>query len=138
MFVEELCVGVRIDKREVNRMKYIKMVLIVILFFVLFGCAPKIPNTEKGKELLPAIDKSFSLYIVDKPKNIPKLEELRQIGISNVTKINTSYALEYAKREYPFLKLEKEPTYIVFNHEKIIYQTDERDKMIEFLQKRMK
>jgi len=116
-------------------MKYIKLFFILSILLLLFGCNPSIPKTEKGKELLPTIPNSFSLYVVDDKVSVPRLDELKQLGIQTVTKINSTYALEDAKEEYPFLELKKAPTYIVFNQKKIVYQTNERQKLIEFLQK---
>lgn len=107
-----------------------KKVIVVTLILLLFGCSST-NSEEKEERFLAKKSEKVVLFIVGDERDSFDLEE--DEGISNIESIFNASSLERAQQKYDFLKLKKEPTYVVFDDKEEIYRTNNYDQLVTFL-----
>jgi|GEM_PF-3983865 len=108
-------------------MKKIKLcILILILTMTLFGC-----NSASLKGLLSEKEDQYSLYVIGDELDGSEFEER---DINNVYSILNASSLEVAQKNYPSLKIETSPEYIVFDHKELKYRTSHFEELVSFLE----
>ncbi|WP_226537491.1 hypothetical protein [Fictibacillus halophilus] len=88
-------------------------------------------NSSRGEMRFLAEDKNkVALFVVGDDLEAFELEEK---GVKNIQSIFNAISLKKAQQKYPFLKLKKEPTYVVFDNEKQIFNTTDYNELVKYL-----
>lgn len=88
-------------------------------------------ESPSGEKKFLAEDKNkVALFVVGDDLEVFELEEK---GIKNIQSIFNAISLKNAQQKYPFLKLEKEPTYVVFDNKKQIFNTSDYNELVKYL-----
>ncbi|OOE12561.1 hypothetical protein [Fictibacillus arsenicus] len=86
------------------------------------------PSGEK--KFLAEDNSKVALFVVGDELEVFELEEK---GIKNIQSIFNAISLKNAQQKYPFLKLQKEPTYVVFDNKKQIFNTSDYNELVKYL-----
>jgi hypothetical protein len=108
---------------------------LVILYIFLLGCDVFQSTDISQHQLMAEKEGELSLFVVADKQVTVDLNSLDKQGIYNVHKIIETDSLKDSQRKYKFLKLEKSPTFVVFDYKQVLFKTSEYDKLIEYLKK---
>ncbi|MCA1318285.1 hypothetical protein LC085_00050 [Bacillus tianshenii] len=107
--------------------------LIIILFTIIFmsGCS-FMERNEKMQNLVAEDENKYAIFVAGKVDTIT-FDLLEEHSIHHVQSMWHEESLQFIRDEYDFLEIDRIPTFIVFDHEKIVYKTHDQDDLIEFL-----
>ncbi|GAA0593792.1 hypothetical protein GCM10009001_07470 [Virgibacillus siamensis] len=110
--------------------KFIFFSLLILLLMAMVSCSEseKDQYAKNYPELLPDQEKEYQLLSISDEITLKELEKKDiYIGVRNIP------SLETVNEEYPQLKLEKAPAYVLFDINGLVYKTYDYDKLIKFL-----
>ncbi|CAG9623759.1 hypothetical protein [Sutcliffiella rhizosphaerae] len=113
-----------------------KNIIISFLFVLLLtGCSNLLSsanNKAKFERLLSDDEYTYSLFIAS-PRELITLNILEENNITNVSRIQHE-ELQYIDKEYKFLKINRSPSFLVFDNKEMIYMTENQSDLVNFLQ----
>ncbi|MGD6830579.1 hypothetical protein ACQCT5_00360 [Sutcliffiella halmapala] len=107
--------------------------LLLIVFGILFlsGCS-FMERNEKMQNLVAEDENKYAIFVAGKVDTIT-FELLEEHSIHHVQSVWHEESLQFFRDEYAFLEIDRTPTFIVFDHKKIVYRTHDQDELIEFI-----
>ena len=109
--------------------------LFCFLVMIITGCSNQSDAEKMPSHPLLSSDKNnFSLLVIDETGTYEMGNEWQeQNEIGNVKTVHGRTSIEQTREEYKFLKIDKSPTFIVFDSKEAVFQTENEEKLIEFL-----
>ncbi|MFS8602531.1 hypothetical protein LRO89_07990 [Priestia megaterium] len=101
---------------------------IVVIILMVSGCSYKKEYANEYPKELLSDGNGYSVLAVGKEIKNPE-------NIDGIKKVRYYKSTKEAKEEYPKLEIKNAPYFMVFNKEKVVYKTDEYNKMINFVKK---
>lgn len=105
----------------------------LLSFFMLFllGCGDDSDVESDYDPFLPDEEDSYGLYIVtESEENEIDFEVLRENNINNTSQFSGTDSLENTQLS----EIEEVPSYLVFDTEGKVFETNDKEELLEFLQ----
>ncbi|WP_064093474.1 hypothetical protein [Rossellomorea aquimaris] len=113
-----------------------KMICLICFSVVLIMGCSNLSDAEKVPlhPMLSNDKNNYSLLVIDETGTYEMGNEWQeQNEIGNVKSVHGRTSLEQTREEYKFLEIDNSPIFIVFNTKEAVFQTENEEKLIEFL-----
>lgn len=122
-------------------MKKVFISFALLSFVLLAGCSNAVGDEAKPPKDLYSDEKDHYSLLILRDKNMDEIDWFEWMHKNNIRNVDgfTSQetSLKKAKKEFEYLDLEELPTFVAFDTKGIAFQTNNKEKLINFLQSKV-